>query len=193
MQPCLQPFSLLPSSSKADDSSEDEDSSNDESDQESNSLPENEPHYPRTSNPKGKRRAPATAARTAKKTRAGGPWSGTPAGARRAGGASSSVAAGGGRTADVEANPWEGLPGLSLCQFWRYRLLLEVVLAARGGDGGGDERSDGGGLAELPRTEFVEVRGSNCIGGGRLRRGRLFCMAQLLVRPWTREGLSLCT
>ncbi|CBJ25714.1 expressed unknown protein [Ectocarpus siliculosus] len=142
------------SSETADDTSEDEDSSSDESDQEA----EDEPRYPRASTPKGKRRAAAAAAaRTAKKTGAGGPWSETPAGARRAGGASSSVAAGGGRTADVEANPWEGLPGLSLCQFWRYRLLLEVVLAARGGDGGGDERSDGGGWAELPRTEFVEV------------------------------------
>ncbi|CAB1096440.1 unnamed protein product [Ectocarpus sp. CCAP 1310/34] len=142
------------SSSETDDSSEDEDSSSDESDQEA----EDEPRYPRTSTPKGKRRAAAAAAATTvKKTGTGGPWSETPAGARRAGGASSSFAAGGGRTADGEANPWEGLPGLSLCQFWRYRLLLEVVLAARGGVGGGEERSDGGGWAELPRTEFVEV------------------------------------
>ncbi|CAN0251860.1 unnamed protein product [Ectocarpus sp. 4 AP-2014] len=142
------------SSETADDSSEDEDSSSDESDQEA----DDELRYPRTSTPKGKRRAaPAAAATAAKKTGTGGPWSKTPAGARKAGGASSSAAAGGGRTAGGEANPWEGLPGLSLCQFWRYRLLLEVVLAARWGDGGGEERSDGGGWAEVPRTEFVEV------------------------------------
>ncbi|CAN0318090.1 unnamed protein product, partial [Ectocarpus fasciculatus] len=141
------------SSETADDSAEDEDSSSDQSDQEA----EDQPRHPRASTPKGKRRAAVAAATTAKKTGVGGPWSETPAGARRAGGASSSVAGGGGRTADGEANPWEGLPGLSLCQFWRYRLLLEVVLAARGGDGGGDERSDGGGWAELPRTELVEV------------------------------------
>lgn len=29
-------------------------------------------------------------------------------------------------------NPWQGVSGSSLCQFWRFRLLLEVVLAARG-------------------------------------------------------------
>lgn len=88
---------------------------------------------------------------------AAGPWSETPAAARRNGGASSS-------TVEVsEINPWESMPGLSLCQFWRYRLLLEVVLAVRGGGGSGtdgDELRGGEGRAwGLSGPRFAEVRG----------------------------------
>lgn len=79
----------------------------------------------------------------------------------------------------VCGNPWEGVLGMSLCQLWRYRLLLEVVLGARedgggvgggGGGGGGGEGNGGGeeeeeqgseepeGWAGRPGPRLVEVR-----------------------------------
>lgn len=65
----------------------------------------------------------------------GGPWAGAPSSARKPNGVNGTTDVRSGarqETDDDGVNPWEGMPGLSLCQFWRYRLLLEVALAARG-------------------------------------------------------------
>lgn len=95
------------------------------------------------STPRSKRRA----------AMAGGAWSETPARARRRDGAGNQR-----REDDGEISPWESMAGLSLCQFWRYRLLLEVVLAARGeagrAGGGGPEEEQGG----VPEPRLAEVR-----------------------------------
>ncbi|CAM9655803.1 unnamed protein product [Pylaiella littoralis] len=114
------------------------------------------------STPRGKKRAAtAMTPMMTPKMAAAGPWSETPASARRNVGASSLAAE------SSEINPWESMPGLSLCQFWRYRLLLEVVLAARGGRGGGEpDRGEEGRAAGLSGPRFAEVLAQLAAGTG---------------------------
>lgn len=125
----------------------DDDSFSDDSDPEARKPPKR-----RTSTPRGKERAAGVTGVT------GDPWGETPASTRRNGGAGVDGGDGGGG----ESNPWESMAGLSLCQFWRYRLLLEVVLAARGGAGGQaggrEELGKGPERGGLPEPRLAEVR-----------------------------------
>lgn len=81
----------------------------------------------------------------------------------------SSVASGssGGRNAGggyASLGLTRGLPGFSLCQFWRYRLLLEVVLLARlsdddvGWEGRGLRTVEEGRQGVHPGPRLVEAR-----------------------------------
>ena len=142
------------------DDDDDDDSSSDDSQEEETKPPKRQPLTP-----KGKKRAGATATKS-------GPWSETPVSARRNGGG-----AGSGRgddNGDGENSPWESMAGLSLCQFWRYRLLLEVVLAARGGGQAGGREEFG----RAPEPRLAEVRASTTArwdGGSGGRPGYTLC------------------
>lgn len=127
------------------DDSDDDDSFSDDSEPEAKQPP---PKLQASTPRRGKKRAAATAA--------AGPWSETPGSARRNGAVGNGRGdGGGGGSGGGESNPWESMAGLSLCQFWRYRLLLEVVLAARGGGQPAGGREEHGGVVPEPRLAEV--------------------------------------
>lgn len=158
-------------SGDSDDDDDNEDSFSDDSEQEETKKPPKR----QASTHRGKKRAAA------------GPWSETPAGVRRNGGAGRNGRVDDDVNGDGESNSWESVAGLSLCQFWRYRLLLEVVLAAREGGVQAGGREEHGRAPEPRLAEVREQRrqrdGKEALGltGGAASRGKRWSARSTLV------------